>query len=162
MRAFPYWVTPFLQVSHGTFSGAPAEGQDLEGAALEHLPRGRDSPWIPVFLRTYRGWGPSLYRLFTPCFTAVPFVDDRPPTHFFVKKKFSPACGVIGTTQKGSSGFCEAHTLCGTGSIPRAGGSFFLYEKSVLRESDFLRGREREVCTDLTHPFSAPKKALFK
>ncbi|MCI8407289.1 MAG: hypothetical protein HFE43_09935 [Oscillospiraceae bacterium] len=27
---------------------------------------------------------------------------------------------------------------------------FFLYEKSVLRESDCLRGRGEEVCTDLT------------
>ncbi len=49
---------------------------------------------------------------------------------------------------------------CGTESIPHAGGSFFLYEKSVLRESDSLRGREKEVCTNLTHPFSALKKAL--
>ena len=44
---------------------------------------------------------------------------------------------------------------------PHAGGSFFLYEKSVLRESDSLRGRKPEVSTDLTPtPFSAPKKAL--
>ncbi len=35
-------------------------------------------------------------------------------------------------------------------------GSFFLYEKSVLRESDFLCGRRKEVCTDLTHPFFRP------
>ena len=31
--------------------------------------------------------GASLYRLFTPC------VVDRPPTHFFVKKKFIPIGG---------------------------------------------------------------------
>ncbi len=37
---------------------------------------------------------------------------------------------------------------------PHAGGSFFLYEKSVLRESDSLRGSDSEVCTDLTpNPF---------
>ncbi len=43
-------------------------------------------------------------------------------------------------------------SLCGAGSPPHAGGSFFLYEKSVLRESDSLRGREREVCADSTTP----------
>ena len=45
-------------------------------------------------------------------------------------------------------------------NTPHAEGSFFLYEKSVLRESDSLRGRKPEVCTDLTPPFSALKKAL--
>ena len=45
-------------------------------------------------------------------------------------------------------------TLCGAQNIPHAGGSFFLYEKSVLRESDSLRGSDSEVCTDLTpNPF---------
>ncbi len=34
---------PFL----GIFS-ACVVGEDLEGSALEHLPRGRDSPWIPI------------------------------------------------------------------------------------------------------------------
>ena len=33
--------------------------------------------------------------------------------------------------------------------------SFFLYEKSGLRESDSLRGRKPEVCTDLTPTLSA-------
>ena len=33
--------------------------------------------------------------------------------------------------------------------------SFFLYEKSGLGESDSLRGRKPEVCTDLTPPLSA-------
>ena len=55
-----------------------------------------------------------------------------------------------------------AETPCGTGTIPHTERSFFLYEKSVLRESDFLRGRKPEVCTDLTLPFSALKKALKK
>ncbi len=41
--------------------------------------------------------------------------------------------------------------------------SFFLYEKSVLRESDCLRGREGEVCTDLTStPFPPLKKMGFQ
>ncbi len=83
--------------------------------------------------------------------------DDRPPTHFFVKKKFSPAGGAETTTQKVPNVFYRAHTLCGAGSIPHAEGSFFLYEKSVLRESDSLCGREQKVCTDLT-PFPALKK----
>ena len=97
---------------------------------------GDASPWIPIFLRAKRGWGLSLYRLVTPCLADTPRRDDRPPTHFFVKKKFIPSGGV--------------------GSITHAGGSFFLYEKSVLRESDYLRGRRKEVCTDLTNPFFRP------
>ena len=51
----------------------------------------------------------------------------------------------------------KQNSLCGAGSTPHAGGSFFLYEKSVLRESDSLCGREQKVCTDLT-PFPALKK----
>ncbi len=104
--------------------------------------------------------GSSLHRLVTPCLADTPFRDDRPPTHFFVKKKFIPIDGAEGATQNVSSRFCCAHTLCGAGSTPHAGRSFFLYEKSVLRESDCLRGRRSEVCTDLTTPFSALKKAL--
>ncbi len=45
---------------------------------------------------------------------------------------------------------------CGTEDVLHTGGSFFLYEKSVLRESDFLRGRRKEVCTDLTPLFFRP------
>ena len=48
---------------------------------------------------------------------------------------------------------------CGAGSTPHAGGSFFLYEKSVLRESDCLRGRSKEVCTNSTPPLFRPKKS---
>ena len=44
----------------------------------------------------------------------------------------------------------------------QAGGSFFLYEKSVLRESNYLCGRKRKVCTDLTPPLSALQKPLKK
>ena len=88
--------------------------------------------------------------------------DDRPPTHFFVKKKFSSTSGAISTT----------YSLSAEGQGPTLDrvyrlwlppqGSFFLYEKSVLRESDYLRGRKPEVCTDSTTPFSALKKALEK
>ncbi len=52
--------------------------------------------------------------------------------------------------------------LCGAGSIPHAGGSFFLYEKSGLRESDYLRGRRKEVCTDLPPPLFPPLKKPLK
>jgi hypothetical protein len=62
----------------------------------------------------------------------------------------------------GRSGSVCAETPCAAGTIPHTERSFFLYEKSVLRESDFLRGRKPEVCTDLTLPFSALKKALKK
>ena len=95
---------------------------------------------------------------FNFCLAAAPFVADRPPTHFFVKKKFIPASGAEGATQKASSGFCCAHTFCGTGSIPHPGGSFFLYEKSVLRELDCLCGRNKEVYTDLIPPLFPPLK----
>ena len=37
-----------------------------------------------------------------------------------------------------------------TSSLDNVAKSFFLYEKSVLCESDSLRGRSKEVCTDLT------------
>ena len=94
--------------------------------------------------------------------TDTSFVVDRPPTHFFVKKKFIPIGGANTATQKVLSGFCYAHTLCGAGSPPHAGGSFFLYEKSVLRESDSLRGRRSEVCTGLAPLFPALKEALKK
>ena len=96
-----------------------------------------------------------------PYLAGTPRSDDRPPTHFFVKKKFIPVCGAAPATQKVSSVRC-AESLGGTGGIPYAGGSFFLYEKSVLRESDSLRGRREEVSTDLTPTLSAPKKALKK
>ena len=93
-----------------------------------------------------------------PYLAGTPRSDDRPPTHFFVKKKFIPVCGAAPATQKVSSVRC-AESLGGTGGIPHAGGSFFLYEKSVLRESDCLRGRRKEVCTDLTPPlFPSLKK----
>ena len=98
----------------------------------------------------------------SPYLTGTPRRDDRPPTHFFVKKKFSPIGGVETATQKVSSVFCRARTLCGARSLPHAGGSFFLYEKSVLRESDSLRGRRKEVCTDLTPPLFPPLKKPLK
>ena len=53
-------------------------------------------------------------------------------------------------------GSITLETLCGAGIPPHPGGSFFLYEKSVLRESDSLRGRKPEVCTDLTPPLFRP------
>ena len=34
--------------------------------------------------------------------------DDRPSTHFFVKKKFIPAGGATNTTQKVPGVFCHA------------------------------------------------------
>jgi hypothetical protein len=81
--------------------------------------------------------------------------DDRPPTHFFVKKKW--VGGAESTTQKVSSGLC-AEIPVRRRKCPPPEGSFFLYEKSVLRESDCLRGRRPEVCTDLTpNPFALNK-----
>ncbi len=60
---------------------------------------------------------------------------------------------------KGGKGFLRltesVQTLCAAGTTLHAGGSFFLYEKSVLRESDSLRGRKKEVSADLTPTLSA-------
>ena len=181
------------------------------------------------------GGGSSLYRLVTSCLAVTSRKDDRPPTHFFVKKKIIPIGGAETTTQTVPSGLllrsyflrgealydarnppvratawrrhpCHApdvpsermregtavgpegrrrwkdslrgteypirtyrsealsqvctETPCGAGTTTHPGGSFFLYEKSVLQESDSLRGREREVCTDSTTPFPPLKKPL--
>ncbi len=206
-------------------------GEDLEGSALEHLPRGR----VPLDSRLL-GYGASLYRPVTPCLAGTSRKDAPPPTHFFVKKKFGPIGGAETATQKVPSVFCYARDflcevkrcathgilqsglppdggipamprtfrrnvwergppllrrsggggrippgvqrtpictyrsearpqsaqkpLCGAGSTPHAGGSFFLYEKSVLRESDCLCDRKRKVCTDLTPPLPPLKKPL--
>ncbi len=59
-------------------------------------------------------------------------------------------------------GSITLETLCAAGSTPHAGGSFFLYEKSVLRESDYLRDRKPKVCTDLTPTPFPPLKKPFK
>ena len=86
--------------------------EDLEGAALEHLPRGR----VPLDSRLFKGaegWGLSLYRLVTSCLAGTFCVVDRPPTHFFVKKKFIPTCGAGAATQKVPSVSCYAHAFCG-------------------------------------------------
>ncbi len=54
-------------------------------------------------------------------------------------------------------------TFCGAETTTQAGGSFFLYEKSVLRESDCLRGSDSEVCTDSTPtPFPPLKNYGFQ
>ena len=112
---------------------------------------GASGSWLPLDSRLFwGGWDGRLRP--SPYLADTPFVVDRPPTHFFVKKKFIPAGGAETATQKVPDGFCCAHTLCGARNALPAGRSFFLYEKSVLRESDCLRGRKREVCTDLTHP----------
>ena len=149
------------------------EGEDLEGAALEHLPKGR----IPLESRLL-GVGTGAYARPLPRWYFLPrlcFPQGRSPAyHFFVKKKFSPTGGAETTTQKVPSVFyyardflqggawCYARNTrgflrrtelvqksrCGAGTTPHAGRSFFLYEKSVLRESDSLRSRSQEICTD--------------
>ena len=53
------------------------------------------------------------------CLAGTLFVDDRPPTHFFVKKKFSSIGGAENTTQGVSSGFCYAQTFCGGNAVGR-------------------------------------------
>ena len=53
---------------------------------------------------------PSPYLAGTPC------RNDRPPTHFFVKKKFRSIGGAAPASQKVSSVFCYAHAFCGEGA----------------------------------------------
>ncbi len=146
----------------------------------------------PLGFPSFGGYGEQN---FGSCLAGTSRSDDRPPTHFFVKKKFGSIGGAAPASQKVSSVLCYAHTFCGgetlcdarnppairfapgpppfkqggkkflrltksaqkprcgAGSIPHRGGSFFLYEKSVLRESDHLCGRKLEVCTDLNPLF---------
>ena len=64
---------------------------------------------------------------FSPCPAGTPRRDDRPPTHFFVKKKFIPIGGTKSTTQKVPSVFCYARDFlcrvkrCATHGIPQSG-----------------------------------------
>ena len=84
------------------------KGQDLEDAVLELLPKGR-VPLESHLFGVMGGVRPNL------CLADTSFVVDRPPTHFFVKKKFIPIGGAETATQKVSSVFGYAHTLCGEG-----------------------------------------------
>jgi hypothetical protein len=63
-----------------------------------------------------RLWGVIEVWNFGSCLTGTPCVVDRPPTHFFVKKKFSSIGGAAPATQKVPSVFCHARDfLCGVG-----------------------------------------------
>ena len=58
-----------------------------------------------------------------PCVAAAPCLVDRPPTHFFVKKKFIPA----GDAERFGRALLRIYalrgeTLCGSGSDPPPGG----------------------------------------
>ena len=55
-----------------------------------------------------------------PCLAGTFRRAHRPPTHFFVKKKFIPIGGAESTTQKVPSGLSYAHTLCGGGTLCHA------------------------------------------
>ena len=77
------------------------EGQDLEGSALELLPRGPGPPWIPAFLRAFlraeKGWL-CLYRLPCSCHAGSLIHAIR----FFRKEKSSLLpCGVLPTPHRG-------------------------------------------------------------
>ncbi len=63
-----------------------SQREDLEGSALEHLPRGAGSPWIPVFLRA-KGVGASLCRLFAPRLRWYSLRGRSPAYPFFRKEK---------------------------------------------------------------------------
>ena len=86
--------------------GSENSGKEGRETLSRALPRGRDSPWIPVF------WGYG-GRISVPASLGIPRRADRPPTHFFVKKKFIPIGDTETTTQKVPSVFCYARDfLC--------------------------------------------------
>ena len=148
-RSFSCEIIPSSSIPHQEYITARTRkcacrrGEDLEGSALELPPRGR----VPLDSRLFKGvegWGSSLYRLVTSCLADTSFVVDRPPTHFFVKKKFIPAGDADRTTQRVLSVFCYAHTLCGEGERCATHRGFIpsLCEiaSGLLLRSYFLRG----------------------
>ncbi len=52
-----------------------------------------------------------------PTSLGIPCRADRPPAHFFVKKKFIPIDGAETATQKVPGVSCYAHTFCGGGTL---------------------------------------------
>ena len=83
------------------------------------------------------------------CLADTPRKDDRPPTHFFVKKKFSSIGGAETTTQKVPSVLCYAQTLCGmkrcaTHGIPRSG----LPPNGGIPASPLVKGRGDRRCSE--------------
>ena len=144
------------------------EGEDLEGAALEHLPKGR----IPLESRLL-GVGTGAYARPLPRWYFLPrlcFPQGRSPAYpFFRKEKIqpyrrrrdydaeSPGRVLLRSGLSARRGLVLRTEYKGI-SAPHAGRSFFLYEKSVLRESDSLRSRSQEICTD-SPPFFPPLKS---
>ncbi len=84
----------------------------------------------------------------------------RSPAYpFFRKEKMQPFVLGRGCDAESPERALRRSPCAAQESVPHPGGSFFLYEKSVLRESDSLRGRKKEVCTDLTpQPFPPLKR----
>ncbi len=133
-------------------SGSPGTWSGKAARAL--LSRSRQGGQAPLDSRLFGVIG---VLDFSPCLAGAFRRVDRPPTRFFVKKKFIPTYGAESTTQKASSVLC-AGSLVRRREYPARRRELFSLRKSVLRESDSLRGREREVCTDLTpKPFFALK-----
>ena len=84
--------------------GVRSKGEGRESSALALSPRGR----VPLDSRLFKGvegWGFKSVQTFAPRLAGTPFVDDRPPTHFFVKKKFIPVGGAETAAQKVPSVF---------------------------------------------------------
>ncbi len=103
--------------------------------------------------------------------TDTSFVVDRPPTHFFVKKKFIPIGGAETTTQKVPSVLCYAHDLCGEGigcyarnpraaqEVPRRQeGAFFFTKKASCGNQTLCVAESRKSVQTHPHHFSALKK----
>ena len=91
---------------------------------------------------------------FDSCLADAPCVDDRPPTHFFVKKKFIPTCGADTTTQKVSGVFCCANAARRRNS-PRTQQDAFFFTKKRPAGIRLSVRQEAGSLYRLNHPFSA-------
>ncbi len=94
-------------------------GREVKGARPRDAVSRSAKGTRPLGFPSFWGWGrvlaPAPYLAGTPCLADTLRKDDRPPTHFFVKKKFSSIGGAETATQRVPSGLCYAHILCGEG-----------------------------------------------
>ena len=89
--------------------------------------QGDASPWIPIF---WGLWGDGRKRP-SLCLADTSFVADRPPTHFFVKKKIHPC---VRGSQYDASAVCQKARADGRGrgtNLDFAQRSFFVLNSQV-------------------------------
>ncbi len=135
-------------------------GEDLEGAAQGSRPQaltlrascqGDGSPWIPIFLRL---WGQD----FGSCLADTFHRDDRPPTHFFVKKKFIPT----GDAESPERVVLRTYSLRHRKYPARRRKLFSLRKKRTAGIRLLVWQKAGSLYRPDPHPFSALKKPLKK